>query len=152
MDEQRELRYSVRVAWSEEDAAFVAVSPEFEGISALGATYGEAVAEVEAALLMAVETHEEESWAVPEPVHEPRHSGQFRLRLPRSLHAWLADRAHQEGVSLNTLVVDFLSQARGTTNATDRAAGRLEASLRRLDSVIAGSQLVPTGGGEGREG
>jgi hypothetical protein len=35
------------------------------------------------------------------------------LRIPKSLHAWLADHAQQEGVSLNTLVLGILSRARG---------------------------------------
>ena len=120
MDRKEELRYSVRVAWSEEDSAFVADCPEFEGINALGSSYGEAVSELEVALLLALEAHAEEGWAVPEPMKMPRFSGQFRLRVPKSLHGWLVDRAQREGVSLNTLVVDFLSQARGASDATDR--------------------------------
>jgi predicted RNase H-like HicB family nuclease len=62
MDRKALLQYSVRVAWSEEDAAFIAQSPEFRGITAFGASYGEAVTELEQALQLAVETHEEEGW------------------------------------------------------------------------------------------
>jgi predicted RNase H-like HicB family nuclease len=113
MDRKALLQYSVRVAWSEEDAAFIAQSPEFRGITAFGASYGEAVTELEQALQLAVETHEEEGWPVPTPVYEHRFSGQFRLRLPRSLHGWLSARAHEEGVSLNALVAGYLAQARG---------------------------------------
>jgi len=142
MDRKEELRYSVRVAWSEEDSAFVADCPEFEGINALGSSYGEAVSELEVALLLALEAHAEEGWAVPEPMKMPRYSGQFRLRVPKSLHGWLVDRAQREGVSLNTLVVDFLSQARGASDATDRTGERLEATIRRFESAVA----APKGG------
>jgi len=131
MGYDKSLRYSGRVTWSEEDAAFVAVSPEFEGISALGPTASEAISELQEALLLAVEAHEEEGWPVPDPFLEPRYSGQFRLRLPRSLHAWLARRAHQEGVSLNTLVLELLSRARGATEAKDDATESLHASPPR---------------------
>ena len=133
MGENRPLRFSTRVAWSEEDEAFVAVCPEFQGISAFGASSGEAVNELNEALQLAVEAHVAEGWPIPEPRLEPRYSGQFRLRLSKSLHAWLADRAHQEGVSLNTLVLEILSRARGTVETVDSEVllhGALSATTR----------------------
>jgi len=155
MGEGDELRYSLRVAWSPEDSAFVAECPEFEGISALGSSYGEAVSELEVALGLAVETSKEEGWAIPHPMMVPRYSGQFRLRVPRSLHGWLVERAQREGVSLNTLVVELLSQARGASDAKDRATDRLEATIRRVESVAAALRsgsldLVLEDRGEGR--
>ena len=136
MGEGDDLRYSLRVAWSVEDSAFVAECPEFEGISALGSSYGEAVSELEAALGLAVEASEEKGWAIPEPMMMPRYSGQFRLRVPRSLHGWLVDRAQRERVSQNTLVVELLSEARGASEATDRAMERLDAVIRRVESMV----------------
>ncbi len=142
MSEDRALRYSARIVWSEEDGAFVATCPEFEGISAFGGTSSEAASELQLALQLAVETHEAEAWPVPEPFQDPRYSGQFRLRLPRSLHAWLADRADHEGVSLNTLVLGILSRSRGATETADQAARGLDASIRRLEAVAAGLEVV----------
>ena len=121
MSETTGLRFSARVAWSEEDGAFVAFCPEFQGISALGRSSTEAIRELNEALELAVRTHEAEGWPVPEPVYQPQFSGQFRLRIPKSLHAWLADRAQQEGVSLNTLVLEILSRARGAREAGNLA-------------------------------
>jgi predicted RNase H-like HicB family nuclease len=141
MNEDRALRYSARIVWSEEDGAFVATSPEFEGISALGSTASDAASELQLALQLAVETHEAEGWAVPEPFQEPRYSGQFRLRLPRSLHAWLAHRAGLEGVSLNTLVLEILSRVRGAADTADRGTERLDAAIRRLEGVAAGLEV-----------
>ena len=68
--------------------------------------------------------HEQDEWIwfwigslagheAPAPLSLPHHSGQFRLRIPRSAHSWLAARAESEGVSLNTLIVQILSEARG---------------------------------------
>jgi predicted RNase H-like HicB family nuclease len=59
--------YEVRVDWSEEDGGFVASCAEFPGVSAFGATAEAAAAEMEAALELAVETHREEGWVLPEP-------------------------------------------------------------------------------------
>ena len=55
----------------------------------------------------------EEGWELPEPRTIRRYSGQFRVRLPESLHGWLVEAAEAEGVSLNTFVVAKLSEARG---------------------------------------
>lgn len=121
MSESTGMRFSARVAWSEEDEAYVAFCPEFQGVSALGPSRTEAVRELNQALELAVETHEAEGWPVPEPVHQPQFSGQFRLRIPKSLHAWLADYAQQAGVSLNTLVLAILSRARGAEETANPA-------------------------------
>lgn len=108
-----EMRYSARIVWSDEDGGYIATTPELEGVSAFGKTLEEALTE----LGIARDAWLEESCAtgsdLPTPLTLPSYSGQFRLRLPRSLHAWLATWADMEDVSLNTLVVQLLSEARG---------------------------------------
>lgn len=106
-------RFSIDVRWSGEDDGFIAVCPELEGLSAFGESAGAAVAELEEAISLAVETYAEEGWPLPKPRGYPQHSGQLRLRLPRSLHSWLVAEAEQEGVSLNTFLVGRLSEVRG---------------------------------------
>lgn len=105
--------YSYRVFWSEPDASYIAVCPEVPGLSAFGPTPEAATSELGVAIRMAVETYREEGWELPKPQSQGEYSGQFRLRLPRSLHANLAHAAESEGVSLNTLAVTFLSEALG---------------------------------------
>jgi hypothetical protein len=49
---------------------------------------------------------------LPEPAVDPQrreYSGKFNVRLPKSLHAALAQEAEAEGVSLNQLVVTKLA-------------------------------------------
>jgi len=49
---------------------------------------------------------------VPLPGGDPTegYSGKWLLRTPKSLHRVLAERARQEGVSLNALAVAMLAQ------------------------------------------
>lgn len=101
--------YSFRVVWSDEDDAFVAVCPEFEGVSGLGETAAEALSEAQVALELMMETYQHERWPLPAPTNLEEYSGQFRLRVPRTLHARLAEAAADEGVSLNTYAVGLLS-------------------------------------------
>lgn len=101
--------YGFKIFWSETDKAFIATCPEFSGLSAFGDTADEALREAQVALELFVEEMQEsgEPLPVPQPAHT--YSGQFRARLPRSLHRQLAERAEEEGVSLNTLVVSYVA-------------------------------------------
>jgi len=42
-----------------------------------------------------------------------RSSGQFRQRIPKTMHARLTARAEREGVSLNTLVTAMIAEGLG---------------------------------------
>lgn len=103
--------YGFNVAWSEGDGAYIATCPDFPGLSAFGPTPDRAIAEMETALSLAIETYRAEGWKLPVPTCHRTHSGQFRVRLPKDLHSRLAARATEEGVSLNTLVVAYLAEA-----------------------------------------
>jgi len=67
---------------------------------------------------------------IPEPRLLAEYSGKFNVRLPRSLHRRLAERAEEEGVSLNQLVVALLAEGLGKR----QAESELVAELRRMQS------------------
>jgi RNA polymerase sigma-B factor len=52
------------------------------------------------------------------------HSGRLLLRMPRNLHAQLAEAAEREGVSLNQLIVGTLSRSVNGVAHTDGEPGR----------------------------
>ena len=107
------LKFSMVVAWSGQDGEFVATSEEFPNLSGLGPTHEAAVTELQEAIEAALEVFREERVLIPEPRIDEGYSGQFRVRMPKSLHARLVRRAAREGVSLNSLVVAVLSEAQG---------------------------------------
>jgi len=54
-----------------------------------------------------------------DPIPKPSEaSGQWRQRVPRSLHARIAARARREGVSLNTLVTAMIAEGLGKRRAS----------------------------------
>lgn len=124
--------YSFRVVWSDEDDAFVAVCPEFEGVSGIGETAADALAEAQAALELMVETYQQERWPLPAPTNLQEYSGQFRLRVPRTLHARLASAAADEGVSLNTYAVGLLSGGVGEARAVKQVQRCMEELSLRI--------------------
>jgi antitoxin HicB len=120
--------YSIEVAWSDEDGSYIATVSEFPGLSAFGETWEEAVAQAKDALQGFIEIYREDGIPLPPPQVRPQYSGQLRLRMPRSLHARLAERAGREGVSLNQLLVSLLGEAYGFREG--RAADTHEAVAR----------------------
>ncbi len=61
------IRYEIIIYWSEEDGAFVAEVPELPGCMADGATYQEALANVEVIINEWLETAKSLDRPIPEP-------------------------------------------------------------------------------------
>ncbi len=61
------IRYEIILYWSQADQAFIAEVPELPGCAADGATYHEALANVEAVIQEWIETARELGRAIPEP-------------------------------------------------------------------------------------
>lgn len=62
-----EQRYELIIYWSEEDEAFIAEVPELPGCAADGATYDEAVANVQVVIQEWIEAATELGRPIPEP-------------------------------------------------------------------------------------
>jgi len=60
-------KYEVIIYWSEEDHAFIAEVPELPGCAADGATYQEALANVEVVIQEWIETAKQLGRPIPEP-------------------------------------------------------------------------------------
>ena len=60
-------RYEIIIYWSDEDSAFVAEVPELPGCMADGATYSEAISNVEIIIDEWIETAKDLRREVPEP-------------------------------------------------------------------------------------
>lgn len=104
---------TIRPLSKEEGGGYLAEFPDLPGCIADGETVEEALHEAEDALKSWLTTAKELGDEIPRPSVAANFSGQWRIRLPKSLHAALAFRAELEGVSLNTLAVTILAQAMG---------------------------------------
>jgi predicted RNase H-like HicB family nuclease len=133
--------YTLRLAWSEEDGGYIATCSEIPTLSAFGASAQRALSELQEAITGAIEILEGRNSPVPAARPLPRYSGQLRVRLPKSLHEGLATRAEEEDVSLNTLIVSYLSQgltpARRTSSVTppERVASGRNTRSRRSSAT-----------------
>jgi predicted RNase H-like HicB family nuclease len=62
-----DIKYEIILYWSNEDQAFIAEVPELPGCAADGATYQEAVANVEVVIQEWIETAQELGREIPRP-------------------------------------------------------------------------------------
>ena len=103
---------------SEDDGGGVLISfPDFSECISDGDTIEEAIHNGIDALQETIAALESLNLPVPEPGSGGAYSGKFIQRMPKSLHARLAARARQEGVSMNSLVNTFLAESLGRKEA-----------------------------------
>lgn len=137
--------YGFRIDWSNEDQAFAATCVELEGLSGLGDTPEQALSEVKVAVELALEEYAAQGEPFPQAHQLPEYSGQFRLRLPKSLHAMLAVRAESEGVSLNALVQACLAYSLGDIEARAFACKTMIATIAEIQNLYAFQTLENAG-------
>lgn len=126
--------YSQFVAWSCEDSQYVATCPELGHLMALADTEEDAVRELKVAIDLVLENMAATGETPPTRYDLASHSGQFRVRLPRTLHARLAWQAKIEGVSLNTLVCSLLSEASSQLSAAGYLSSRFASTYHGVVS------------------
>lgn len=101
----------VRRLSDEDGGGYLAYFPDVPGCQADGKTPEEAIVQAEDALDSWLTTAKEFGDSIPQP--KSSFSGQWRTRVPKSLHGDLVRRAKYEGVSLNMLVAAILSDSMG---------------------------------------
>lgn len=100
----------IRSLSDEEGGGVLVEYPDLPGCMADGDTLEEAIREGEDAVKAWIATAKAEGKSIPQPNKFKKYSGQFRARIPKSLHADLARRAELEGVSLNTMAITLLAE------------------------------------------
>jgi len=110
------LPYTFELRWDAEAGWFVRVK-ELPGCMSEGDTPEEAMEMIRDAMRGWIEVSLEEGDPIPEPRELDDYSGKFVVRVPRSLHRELVERAEDEGVSLNQYVNVALARAVGRSGA-----------------------------------
>lgn len=119
-------KYGFNLLWSEEDQGFIATCLDFPGLSAFGETPEEALSEARIALELFIESLVASGDSLPKPTECFEYSGQIRLRMPKTLHHSLAQKADKEGVSLNTWLITLLSERNATSKLVDKVCSRID--------------------------
>lgn len=110
-----EYPFSVRPLSTDDGGGYLIEFPDLPGCMSDGETVGEAIRNGEATKRDWIAAMKEAGRPIPPPAAEvaESYSGKWQLRTPKSLHRRLAERAKQEGVSLNTLAISLLAEGLG---------------------------------------
>ena len=104
------LPYKLEIIPDQEEGGYLVSYPDLKGCLSYGDTIDEAYTNALDAKAAWLDAALEEGIEIPEPRSEGDYSGQFRLRMPRTLHKTLAENAQAEGISMNQYCIYILSK------------------------------------------
>ncbi len=107
------LSYRVEVIEDKEEGGYALHCPELRGCITCAGSLEQGFAMMEDAKKSWFSACLEDGIPIPEPGRIEEYSGQFKLRMPKSLHKTLMERSRQEGISMNQYCLYLLSG--GTT-------------------------------------
>ena len=103
------LPYKLEIVPDVEEGGYVARYPELPGCISVGSTLEETVNHVLDAKKEWLIAALEDGIVINEPVAHGSYSGQFKLRIPKSLHCSLAEHSKAEGISMNQYCLYLLT-------------------------------------------
>ncbi|NYB75768.1 type II toxin-antitoxin system HicB family antitoxin [Sedimentibacter hydroxybenzoicus DSM 7310] len=104
------MSYRMEIVEDKVEGGFIVSYPDLPGCITSGETVEAAVANAIDAKKAWIEAALEEGIDIQEPDSLGDYSGQFKLRIPRSLHRTLAENSKREGISMNQYCVYLLSR------------------------------------------
>lgn len=104
------MNYRMEIVADREEGGYVVSFPDLPGCITCGETMETALSNAEDAKKAWIEAAIEEGIKIHEPDNLKDYSGQFKIRLPRSLHRSLAEHSKEEGISMNQYCVYLLSK------------------------------------------
>ena len=110
LDEYLSKPYCLEIVPDLEEGGFIASYPDLPGCITCGETLESVAANAADAKYEWLITAIEQGLEIPEPDALNNYSGQFKLRIPKSLHRQLADNAKREGISMNQYCLYLLAQ------------------------------------------
>lgn len=100
-----------KVISGDAEEGFLIEVPDLPGCMTAGETVAEAVEMLQEAMQLWLMAHLEDGLPIPEPSQERAYNGKLLVRMPKTLHRRLIERAEDEGVSANQLAVALLAKA-----------------------------------------
>ncbi len=110
LSDYMKMSYRMEIVEDKDESGFVVSYPELPGCITCGETIEAAVANAQDAKKAWLEAALEQGIKIQEPDDLEGYSGQFKLRIPRSLHKSLAEHSKREGISMNQYCVYLLSR------------------------------------------
>ena len=104
------LNYKTEIIKDEKEGGFAISCPELPGFITCFDTIENGMEMLEDAKKCWLQSCLEDNIPIPEPNNFREYSGQFKLRIPKSLHKLLAEHSRNEGISMNQYCLYLLSK------------------------------------------
>ena len=118
IEEYMRLPYRMELIPDTAEGGYAVRFPELPGCVTCGDTMESAIKNAEDCKREWISAAIEEGIAIPEPMPEDDYSGQFKLRIPKSLHRSLAEHSKAEGISRNNYCLYLLETNDACNNHT----------------------------------
>lgn len=110
IEEYLALPYRMEIVPDPDEGGFVVSFPDLPGCITCADTMEDAIKNAEDAKKAWITAAYEDGVAIREPESLDDYSGQFKLRIPKSLHKTLAEHSRREGISMNQYCLYLLSK------------------------------------------
>ena len=112
LDKYYKLPYRMVIIPDSDEDGYAVSYPDLPGCISTGNTIDEAIRNAEDAKKEWIKAAMEEGLPSPEPASDEldNYSGQFKLRIPKSLHRSLSLHAKEEGISMNQYCLYLLTR------------------------------------------
>lgn len=110
LEEYMSLPYKMEILPDIAEGGYAVSLPDLPGCLSCGETIEEAVTNAIDAKRAWLEAALEDGIWIPEPNKMEDYSGQFKLRIPKSLHMQLAEHSRREGISMNQYCLYLLAR------------------------------------------
>ncbi|MDR1801338.1 MAG: type II toxin-antitoxin system HicB family antitoxin [Lachnospiraceae bacterium] len=110
LDEYLSLDYKIEITPDKSEGGYVVSFPDLPGCLSCGDTIEVAIQNASDAKKSWLEAALCDGIAIPEPSDSESYSGQFKLRIPKSLHKQLAEHSKKENISMNQYCLYLLSK------------------------------------------
>lgn len=136
---------SVRKELVDDECFYVARIAEFPDVEEYGDSFNEARELAIETIITSYELCTQENIPFPKPIEFQgldNVSGRVTLRMPKSLHAKLAQESEKEEVSLNQYIVSSLSMTYGQCQMSEQILDELQSRFSNIKSEINKYQKV----------
>lgn len=110
IDDYMNLHYRMEIIEDPDEGGYIVSFPDLRGCITCGETIEAAIANAKDAQKAWLEAMLEDGFEIPEPDNLDKYSGQFKLRIPKSLHRELAEHSKKEGISMNQYCLYLLAR------------------------------------------
>lgn len=109
IEEYLKKPYKIELIPDMEEGGYAVSCPELPGCISCGDTIEEAMINIEDAKMAWLSAALDDGMVIPEPENLDHYSGQFKIRMPKSLHKQLAEHSKREGISMNQYCIYLLA-------------------------------------------